>query len=134
MTRFRIESVHEVLKDPGGHSHHWTILAGVLEVGTLRLGEALAIPRVGGGSWVGSVLGFERFREQLGESVDASTEAGRALGVAVWGLAPPERGVVRSEARGVDAAEARAILAALRAVEPERVEHCRDCRLVCKFG
>lgn len=52
MTRFRIEDAVEVRKDPGGHFHHWTVLVGVLEEGTLRIGDALAIPRVGGGAWI----------------------------------------------------------------------------------
>lgn len=135
MGRLRIESVHEVLKDPGGHSHHWTILVGVLETGVLHLGDALAVPRVGGGSWLGSVLGFERFRHRFGDSVDAAAEAGQPLGVAIGGLAPPELGVVAtSHARVVGPAEARTILAELRALAPERVEHCRDCRLVRNFG
>ena len=72
MARFRIESAHEVLRDPGGHQHHWTILAGVLEDGEVRIGDALAIPRTGGGSWLGQVVGFERFQQVLGDRIDPS--------------------------------------------------------------
>ncbi len=89
MSRFRVENAHEVLKDPGGHAHHWTVLEGVLEEGTLRIGDGLAVPRVGGGSWLGQVMGFARFRQEFGDSVDATGEAGRPLGVAMWGVAPP---------------------------------------------
>ena len=133
MTRFRIEDAHEVTKDPGGHAHHWTILEGVLEEGTLRCGDAMAIPRVGGGSWLGQVLGFERFRHEFGDTVDAVSEAGRILGVAVWGVAPPRGTVARGEARVITIAEAHELTLELRGLEPDAVNHCADCRRVSRF-
>jgi hypothetical protein len=130
MTRFRIEDAHEILKDPGGHAHHWTILEGVLEEGTLRTGDAVAIPRVGGGSWLGQVVGFERFRQEFGDTVDAASEGGRTLGVAVWGLAPPRGTVARGEARVIGRADAQELAIKLRELEPGACDHCPDCRRV----
>jgi hypothetical protein len=133
MTRFRIEDAHEILKDPGGHAHHWTILEGVLEEGALQIGNAMAIPRIGGGSWLAQIIGFERFRENMGDTVDAASEVGRVLGVAVWGVAPPRGTVARGEARVVGMAEARELASKLRALEPDACDHCADCRRVSRF-
>jgi hypothetical protein len=132
--RFRIEDAVEVHKDPIGHAHHWTVLLGVLEEGTLSIADVLAIPRVGGGFWLGRVLGFERFRDELGTSIDAVTQARRPLGVAVWGVAPPQDSIVRADARVVGPSECREILAELQRLEPGVVTHCRDCQRVLSFA
>jgi hypothetical protein len=133
MPKFRIDAAHEVLKDPGGHARHWTVLEGVLEEGTLRLGAVLAIPRVGGGSWVSTVLGFARFRAELGDSIDATSEAGRSVGVAVWGVAPPRGTVATGEAHAIGLAEARDLVAQLRLLEPDVFRHCPDCQRIERF-
>jgi hypothetical protein len=133
MTRLRIEDAHEVIKDPGGHAHHWTVLEGVLEEGTLRIGDVMAIGRVGGGSWVGTVIGFARLREELGDSLDALSERGRTVGVAVWGVAPP-KGTVATEAHVIDLAEARDLVTQLRLLEPDVLHHCPDCRRAERFA
>jgi hypothetical protein len=132
-TRFLVVDAHEIIKDPGGHSHHWTILEGTLLEGALSVGDPLMIPRVGGGAWLAQVLGFERFREEFGSTVNAAGEAGRTLGVAVWGVAPARGTVARGEARVVALAEARDLVARLRQLEPGALEHCRDCRRVQRF-
>jgi hypothetical protein len=128
--RFRVDGAHDVLKDPAGHAHHFTVLVGVLEAGTLSVGSVLAIPRAAGGSWVAHVVGFEAFREQLGRTVDAASLQGRTLGVAVRGVAPPADAIGLGEAREIDREQARRLVAELRTLEPRALEHCADCRLV----
>src|SRR5262245_23962226 len=132
--RFRIDGAHDVLKDPGGHAHHFTVLVGVLEVGTLSVGTWLAIPRVAGGSWVAHIVGFEMSRVELGRTVDAASLEGRTLGVAVRGVAPPADAIGHGEAREIGREEARHLVAQLRTLEPRALEHCKDCRLVEKVA
>jgi hypothetical protein len=89
-TRFLVVDAHEipaVTRIIGPFSK-----APLLE-GTLSVVDALTIPRVGGGAWLAQVLGFE-----FGSTVDTVSEAGRTLGVAVWGVAHA-RGTVASSCR-----------------------------------
>jgi hypothetical protein len=131
--RFRIDEVAEILKDPGGHEHHWTVLIGVLVEGTLRVSDPLAVPRVGGGLWMGQILGFERFRDPPGSSVTAETERGRNLAVAIWGVAPPKARVALGEARVLTLDEARGVATELSALEPGVHRHCRDCKRLSRY-
>jgi hypothetical protein len=127
VARFRVDSAHEVLKDPGGHRHHWTVLAGALLDGELRIGDALSIPRVGGSAWLGHVIGFEAFRLTLGDRIDPALVGNRTIGVFVWGLAPPADAVATGEAHTVEDAVARQLARDLARTDPERVRHCPDC-------
>jgi hypothetical protein len=131
--RFDVTGVTEVRKDPGGHEHHFTILIGVLREGTLRIADPLAVPRAGGGFWLGQIVGFERFRERLESPVTAESEAGRTLGVAIWGVAPPEDRVALGEARVLTLDEARSIATELSTLEPDVFRHCRDCRRLSRY-
>jgi hypothetical protein len=133
MARFQVQSAQEVLRDPGGHEHHFTILMGTLVEGTLRVSDPLAIPRVGGGHWLGQVLGFELFRKTLGNSVNAADAAGEAFGVAVRGVAPPRGTVAEGEAYVATLDEARVIATALSELEPAACKHCHDCLRVSRY-
>jgi hypothetical protein len=130
MARFRIDDAHEILRDPRGHEHHWTILAGRLEVGLLCLGDALAIPRVAGGFWVSRVLAFELFRRKTGRCLSAATYPGQTMGLVVWGVAPPRGSVAAGDARTVGPSEAAALLQELERLEPLAINHCKDCSRV----
>jgi hypothetical protein len=131
--RFAVHAAHEVFRDPNGHVHHWTILQGALLEGTLRLADPLAVPRMGGGSWIGQIVGFETRGEWLGSSADAEHLGGRPLGVAIRGVAPPAAGVAPGEVRVATLDEARLLATELSNLDPAVCDHCEDCRRVTRY-
>jgi hypothetical protein len=133
MTRFQVMSAQEVLRDPGGHEHHFTIVVGTLAFGTLRVSDPLAVPRVGGGHWLGQIVGFELFQRTLGNSVAAADVAGQAFGVAIRGVAPPRGTVAEGEAHVATLDQARVIATALSELEPAACKHCSDCLRISRY-
>jgi hypothetical protein len=132
MGRFHVTSAHEVVRDPGGHAHHFTVIVGTLVEGTLRVADPLAVPRTGGGHWLGQVLGFERYGKAFGASVNAA-DSTEAFGVAIRGAAPPEAKVAAGDAFVATLDEARVIATALSELEPEVCKHCQDCRRISRY-
>lgn len=136
--RFRVDEVVEVLKDPGGHSHHWTIFIGRVEEGRFEAGSHIAVSRIGGGEWIGQLMAFEvgparRRREGVPTMIDVTTDGTESIGIVMWGIAPPKDGVGReSIIRPVSTEEARRIAADLRGVAAERFEHCADCQAIVR--
>jgi len=132
MARFQVTSAHEILRDPAGHEHHVTIVVGTLVEGVLRIADPFAIPRAGGGHWLGQILGFDRYGKPFGTSVDAD-DSSEAFGVAIRGVAPPEAKVALGEAFVATLDEARVIATALSELETEVCKHCADCRRISRY-
>ncbi|MCB9640366.1 MAG: hypothetical protein H6728_15730 [Myxococcales bacterium] len=102
--RFVIEDLVEVHRDPGGHYHHFSVLIGQLQQGSLSFGQILSFDTELGGVVSAKVGGFEAFRKFLPQTIHAEDQHG-TLGVMLWGPAPPKAWKARGEASVVSLEE-----------------------------
>ncbi len=93
---FLIEDAFEIHKDPGGHHHHWTILVGTLEEGTLRRNDRIKIPYIDGSSLVSIVGGIEQAHLMDNLLEISADEADLPLGIMTWVPAADENRVERN--------------------------------------
>jgi hypothetical protein len=136
--QFKIEEGVEVHRDPLGHYHHWTILAGKLVEGSIRRGDFVKVPLRDGTILVAYALDFIMFSRSLGTEVSTG-QFDHPFGLMVWHPAPQQAQVALDiAADGTQEDSSRTLLDALKS-HPERIFHnrgeraphldCRECTL-----
>jgi hypothetical protein len=81
---FTASSWHEIHRDPGGHYHHWNIVVGTLDRGTLRRGDHL-LHRARDGRRLTSVLRDADARNRvLPHPLSADQVTGETVALVLW--------------------------------------------------
>jgi hypothetical protein len=142
--KFQIIESMETFKDPIGHYHHWSVLAGRLIEGTIHLGDPICIPAVDGTKMCARVGGFDRDypraeRKPFGSQVACGQHAD-PLSVMVWSPAPSRRQVAAGVATGISHNEFHELVGWALRHGPARLLHdrgpeglgrpCGDCTSV----
>src|SRR5438874_130545 len=125
--QFKIEDVFEVYRDPLGHYHHWTILAGKVLEGTMRQGNCIKIPLSDGTMLAAHVGGFDLASKTLGPEVSAG-QYDQTLGMMTWCPAANNSEVLREVAQDCTPEEFQSILLSTLENHPGRVFHNRGVR------
>ena len=127
--KFQIMDAAEIFRDPIGHYHHWTILAGHLLEGTVCVRDKICIPATDGTKMCAVIGGFDKFyfeaeKKDFGSEVSAGQYAS-PFGVMVRCPAPSEKEVARDLATGCSSEEFHELIGSSLHHKPTRLIHDR---------
>jgi hypothetical protein len=137
--KFQVTDAVEIFKDPIGHYHHWTILAGRLVEGTMHLYDRICIPAVDGTMMVARIGGFDAYGMRFGSEVSSGQYAD-PFGVMVSSPAPSRREIAMDVATSASSREFHELVGWALRHRPARLLHdrgpegcgfpCRECTKV----